>query len=395
MALSRAANEAVETWGNVNADDVARRVLDAGVAPAVAAGWSRRARQSQSPASRAWVREVGGATTTYFDLASLTKPLTAVAVARATGLRARVLGDVLPALADARTADVPIELLLAHRSGLEANAALFEPMLRGEAVDVASALRAAANALRGDALAGGARPLAGYPPLYSDLGYVLVGEALARHVGAVDAGEAIDGAIASPLGLRGTLGSARELEGRGVPLALIAAAPTEVVAWRGGEIRGRAHDENAWALTGLGASGHAGIFGTVDAVLTFGEAVLDALSHEASATSRVLPFGEAVDLSWLVAERPLGTLRAGFDGKSPNGSSAGALCGPNTFGHLGFTGTSVWLDPDAGTVVTLLTNRVHPTRDNLAIRAARPRAHDALFARARSMVADAARFGVP
>ena len=76
-------------------------------------------------------------------------------------------------------------------------------------------------------------------------------------------------------------------------------------------------------------------------------------------------------------------MRAGFDGKSPEDSSAGALAGPRTFGHLGFTGTSLWIDPDAGAVVALLTNRVHPTREHIAIRAARPGAHDALFARAR------------
>jgi CubicO group peptidase (beta-lactamase class C family) len=75
-------------------------------------------------------------------------------------------------------------------------------------------------------------------------------------------------------------------------------------------------------------------------------------------------------------------LRAGFDGKSAEGSSAGIVCGPRTFGHLGFTGTSLWIDPDAEIVAVLLTNRVHPARDNVKIREARPAAHDALHARA-------------
>jgi CubicO group peptidase (beta-lactamase class C family) len=131
---------------------------------------------------------------------------------------------------------------------------------------------------------------------------------------------------------------------------------------------GLVHDENAWALTGKGGSGHAGIFGTVDAVLTFGMAVLAARD----------------DLSWLLRPRPGGSLLAGFDAKSPppEPSSAGGRAGPRTFGHLGFTGTSLWIDPDAGVVVSLLTNRVCPTRENVAIRAARPWAHDALFERA-------------
>ncbi|MEO8801384.1 MAG: serine hydrolase [Polyangiaceae bacterium] len=128
-------------------------------------------------------------------------------------------------------------------------------------------------------------------------------------------------------------------------------------------MRGRVHDENAWALTDAGGSGHAGMFGTAGAVLTF---ALDVLLH-------------VKDLGWLVRERPGGTLRAGFDGKSAHGSSAGTVCGPKAFGHLGFTGTSFWIDPDAGAVVALLTNRVSPTRDNTKIRGARPIAHDALF----------------
>jgi CubicO group peptidase (beta-lactamase class C family) len=83
-----------------------------------------------------------------------------------------------------------------------------------------------------------------------------------------------------------------------------------------------------------------------------------------------------------VRERPGGTLRAGFDAKSDQGSAAGERMGARSFGHMGFTGTSLWIDPDAKVITALLTNRVCPTRENVSIRAARPRAHDALFSRA-------------
>jgi CubicO group peptidase (beta-lactamase class C family) len=156
----------------------------------------------------------------------------------------------------------------------------------------------------------------------------------------------------------------RDLAARGVTGPF---APTETVAWRGGVVSGAVHDENAWALSALGGSGHAGVFGTVDGVLDFGLAVLADLDR----------------LEWLVRERPGGTLRAGFDGKSAEGSSAGVRMGPRSFGHLGFTGTSLWIDPDAGVVVSLLSNRVCPTRDHVVIRSARPWAHDALFDAAR------------
>lgn len=194
---------------------------------------------------------------------------------------------------------------------------------------------------------------------------MLAGEALARAVGARDAGEAIGRLVLAPLGLATRAGTIRDLAAAGVTGPF---ATTETVPWRGGPIVGAVHDENAWALTGRGGSGHAGIFATVEAVLLFGAAVLEGVARP--------------EFAWLFAERPGGTLRAGFDGKSATGSSAGARMGPRSFGHLGFTGTSLWIDPDARVVVALLTNRVCPSREHVGIRAVRPWAHDALYERA-------------
>jgi CubicO group peptidase (beta-lactamase class C family) len=328
-----------------------------------------------------WLRECGGATELYFDLASVTKPMTAVAIAR-SGLDPRApLGELLPEARGTASERTPLELLVAHRAGLESHRNLYAPLLCGrgcgDPVDVATALGQAADARRREAH--GDPPSEGFPPLYSDLGYVLAGAALARAVGARDAGAAITRLVLEPLGLAMAAGSVRELAAHHV---LGSFAPTEHVAWRGGVVVGAVHDENAWALTGLGGSGHAGIFATLSAVLAFGSAVLDALER------RTGPLGD-IDLRWVVRERPGGTLRAGFDGKSPRDSSAGELAGARSLGHLGFTGTSLWIDPDARKVGALLTNRVCPTRDHLAIRAARPVAHDALWRRA-SQIARAA-----
>jgi CubicO group peptidase (beta-lactamase class C family) len=359
----------------LEAGAVAEAIVEGGVATLAAAGCAARRGSS-------WRAEVGGADQTPFDLASLTKPMTAVAVARSGLDRRAPLAALLPELGDTASREVSLELLLAHRAGLEAHIPIFLPLTRGERVERATALREVSNARRADAV--GAIPEAGFAPIYSDLGYALAGEALARHRGARDAGEVIGQLVAAPLRLEGQLGTARDLEARGHDLVRDA-APTELVSWRGGVVRGRVHDENAWALTGDGGSGHAGMFGTVSAVLAFGCAVLDAIDP-APGVSATPGLGPS-PLSWLVTPRPGGTLRAGFDGKSLEGSSAGALASPRAFGHLGFTGTSLWVDPDAHLVVVLLTNRVHPTRHHLAIRTARPRAHDALFARARELAA--------
>jgi CubicO group peptidase (beta-lactamase class C family) len=351
----------------MTADEVARRIVESAVAPCAAAGCSIR--------TSAWLHEIGGARDVFFDLASVTKPMTAVAVAMA-GIDARTpLGALLPEARATPSERIPIDLLLAHRAGLDAHRPLFAPLLHGEAVDRRAALREAASARLPDRP--GDPPEGGFPPLYSDLGYLLAGEALARAVGARDAGEAIMRLVLAPLGVTREAGTIRDLAACGVHGAF---APTETVPWRGGPVVGSVHDENAWALAGSGGAGHAGIFATIGAVIRFGGAVLDALELG------VGPYAGA-RLDWLVRERAGGTLRAGFDGKSAEDSSAGARMGPRSFGHLGFTGTSLWIDPDAKVVVSLLTNRVCPTRESTAIRAARPWAHDALYDRAVSLAA--------
>lgn len=346
----------------MTADEVARRIVQDGVAPMCAAGWARDGAE-----------ETGGAAEVLFDLASVTKPMTAVAFVLAGIDPATPLGDLLPDARGTASGRLPVELFLAHRAGLDAHRPLYAPLVRGEAVDAGAALREAADARRADASGERQPGPEGFPPLYSDLGYALAGAALARCVGVRDAGEAVARLVLEPLGLAAQAGTVRELAARGVRGPF---APTETVPWRGGPVVGAVHDENAWALTGLGGSGHAGIFGTAGAVLAFGLAVL-----EWHAQPR---------FAWLLRKRPGGTLRAGFDTKSPppEASSAGSIAGPRTFGHLGFTGTSLWIDPDARVVVTLLTNRVCPTRDHVAIRAARPWAHDRLFERARARPRD-------
>ena len=147
-------------------------------------------------------------------------------------------------------------------------------------------------------------------------------------------------------------------------------APTEFDPWRGRLIRGEVHDENGWALGGV--AGHTGLFGSVPAVGRFARALLETLAG--------LPLlaGSATLARFLRRSTVPGSSRAlGWDTMRVT-SSCGRRLSPDAFGHTGFTGTSLWIDPAQDLYVALLTNRVHPTRDNAAILKFRPALHDAV-----------------
>lgn len=359
---------------------LAEEILDPRVAPGAAAAWARVDGELAKDAVGATSFEADSARVaddTPFDLASLTKPVVALTAARLerAGHLARTdrLCKWLPELAEVPAGQSTLELLLAHRAGLAAHVPLFEPLVQGRPVERTALLRRAASALREDLPAAPGEPRSA---LYSDLGYLLIGAALERACGR-DLDDIVRREVTEPLRLE--LDSVRGWARR-APERLRRAAATEVVPWRGGLLRGVVHDENAWALAGHGHAGHAGLFGTAEAVAQLGRAVLLALSGDSEWLDR-----EGV--AWLVERRAGGSLRAGFDGTAGPESSAGPTVGVDTFGHLGFTGTSLWCDPQAGVAVALLTNRVCPTREHPLIRAARPRLGSRLFSLARGKLA--------
>jgi CubicO group peptidase (beta-lactamase class C family) len=352
-------------------------IVEHQVAPGAVAGFATRS-------TTGWSYHVGHAgvmdsytgdpvnNQTWYDLASITKSIVAVGLARAVDLNkvqwSDRLATHLPWVSGTRAASASLLSLISHRSGLQAHVPLFLPLVSGQRVQLETALAQAANSLAPSlpALDPGLQALEPYPALYSDLGYILAGEVLRN-----TCSPSLDNWLAAEferLGLQG-LASARQLEAAAIDVSQV--APTEVVAYRGGLIRGQVHDDNAWALRQNECTGHAGLFGTADGVLRFGTLMLDLSAGRSAALS-------PESTQELLRQRPEGSLRAGFDGKSTGASIVGKVLGPRTFGHLGFTGTSYWCDPDAECVVALLTNRVCPSRANLAIREARPLVHDAL-----------------
>jgi len=374
-----------DEWSEEMAALLERSIVAAGVAPSASAalaaktprGWLVRHATAgvHSPNDP---RPVSAAT--IYDLASVTKSVFAVSAARYLE-RQQVslntpLAELLPATRGSHAGAASLADLLSHRAGLEPHLELFAPIRDGHAqrVDRDRALLEAARARRPECSA--SPPPGGYPPVYSDLGYMLVAEALKLSRGAsID--ELIETETAAPLGV--ALGSAEQWHRAlnsdpNLPTDIESHfAPTETVAWRGGPLAGIVHDENCWVLAGTGCQGHAGLFGQARSVCRFGMALLDACAGTGEWLGQELIFR-------LLQLRPGGSLRLGFDGKSAEGSSAGSQFSGRAFGHLGFTGTSYWCDPEASVVVALLTNRVCPTRQNLRIRAVRPVVHGALFA---------------
>ena len=148
-------------------------------------------------------------------------------------------------------------------------------------------------------------------------------------------------------------------------------APTEVDRWRGRLLVGEVHDENAWALGG--AAGHAGLFGTALAVGRFARTIAAGFrAHPTIASpSTFREFMTHTDI-------PESSRALGWDTMRPT-SSCGTLMSRRAVGHTGFTGTSLWIDPEADVYVVFLTNRVHPSRENDAILRVRPALHDAVM----------------
>jgi CubicO group peptidase (beta-lactamase class C family) len=149
-------------------------------------------------------------------------------------------------------------------------------------------------------------------------------------------------------------------------------APTEVDWWRGRLVHGEVHDENTFALGG--AAGQAGLFGTAASVGSVARHLLQVLAGRIGAFRR-----DTVQMFTSRRSDVPGSRGLGWDTMLPT-SSCGTRMSASAFGHTGFTGTSLWIDPERKIYVVLLTNRVHPTRSNVQIQFVRRAFHDAAVA---------------
>jgi serine-type D-Ala-D-Ala carboxypeptidase len=292
---------------------------------------------------------------TIFDLASLTKVLaTAPLIMRVTERGGLGLDDPISlhlSLWRDRHAGpaVTIRDLLAHCGGLHAHLPLFRE----------HAGRVSFEQVICDS------PLA-YEPrstsIYSDLGFMLLGFIL----------EDIAPLAVQFDTLRQQMGGVQDLQFHPPKAWRTKVAPTRQDEWRRRLLVGEVDDDNAWALGG--AAGHAGLFGTAEAVGECARHLLQILEGRQGA------FQEQTLRTFIARRTDIpGSSRAlGWDTMLPT-SSCGTRISPRAFGHVGFTGTSLWIDPDAASYIVLLTNRVHPKPNNDAIKQVRPALHDAVM----------------
>ncbi|MFZ1985395.1 MAG: serine hydrolase domain-containing protein [Desulfatitalea sp.] len=301
---------------------------------------------------------------TVFDLASLTKPLaTTLAVMLLVQQGRLVLDrpcyDYWPRFLGNGKERISIRHLLSHTSGLPAWRPYY---LR---------LMYTPTEQRGDLVRQWAldEPLGAVPgerAEYSDIGFMVLQWIVERITG-----ERLDrfwaAAIAKPLS-PGSL----FFSDQGRPSTGHTFAATELCPWRGRLLVGEVHDDNAYVLGGV--AGHAGLFGTAHAVWSLLQGVLSA---EQGRTCHAL-FDRTV-LNTFFQRQFDTTWALGFDTRDERGSSSGSHFSKGSVGHLGFTGTSFWMDRQRDIVLILLTNRVHPSRYSTGIKEFRPKLHDAVM----------------
>ena len=295
---------------------------------------------------------------TIYDLASLTKVVATTTAAMQLVEAGRLrLGDLvarwLPQWRGEDRRLVTVEDLLSHAAGLPA----WLPFFREHQGRQAFVTELARTPLE-------------YAPrsasVYSDLGFILLGFVLEQA-----AEESLDRQFAAISSRRGLGDITFRPPGAWQPRT----APTEFDPWRGRLLKGEVHDENAAALEGV--AGHAGLFGAVSAVGEFARWVLRARAGDREACER-LASREAVVRFTTRHDVPGSSRALGWDTMLPT-SSCGTRMSSLAFGHTGFTGTSLWIDPMRDLYAVLLTNRVYPSRANEAITQARPAFHDAVL----------------
>jgi serine-type D-Ala-D-Ala carboxypeptidase len=303
---------------------------------------------------------------TLFDLASLTKPL-----ATATSIMALLrdgklalenqIGQILPEFKKSEKNEIRIEHLLSHTSGLPDYYPFYKVLEKYPVHERKPHLR---YLLINVPLK---NPI-GQTRLYSDLGFMILSWIIER-TAKYKIDRFVNDEVFKPLGLRNLFYQNLNEKKKNIRYAA-----TEMCPWRKTLIEGVVHDENAFVVGGI--EGHAGLFGTAEDVHRLLDHILTIYADALFKGIFPAHFVKIFLQRFKNFDRTLG-----FDTPSEKNSSSGHLFSPKSVGHLGFTGTSFWMDLQRSIIVILLTNRIHPDRKNENIKIFRSALHDAIMSK--------------
>lgn len=302
---------------------------------------------------------------TVFDLASLTKPLATtlgvmILVQKGELFLEQEIGTIISAFHGTDKERVTIRQLLAHNSGLPDYRPYYKSLMT-------FAPERGKEGLEEMLLSERLIAAPGTQTVYSDIGFMILGWVM-EVVTKTPLNLFIEGTIYHPLGLQNLFFLPLDSE---KPRSHIDFAATEECQWRKKVLEGEVHDDNAYAIGGV--AGHTGLFGTAQDIHRLLVELLNAY-HGRPNSGLFHP-----EMVRTFFKRQIGGRALGFDTPTQPGSSSGRYFSKHSVGHLGYTGTSFWIDLERSIIVILLTNRVHPTRENEQIKTFRPIIHDAVM----------------
>jgi serine-type D-Ala-D-Ala carboxypeptidase len=317
---------------------------------------------------------------TIFDLASLTKPLATTVVLMLLVSEKKICLDdrvtrFFPAFGVFGKHEITLRHLLNHSSGLPHWRPYYEDVLKRDKAGEINFVASQAAKQYVFTQIHREKPVspAGLQGLYSDLGFMVLGE-IVEAISDSTLDRFCQDRIFEPLGLESTF-FVDLMRSRSQRLQAIEEmiAPTEDCPWRKRVLCGEVHDDNACVMGGV--AGHAGLFSSARDI----HQLLACLNRCRRGSDFFLP-QELIE-EFLSRDEAVknSTYALGWDTPSENGSSSGKYFSPQSVGHLGFTGTSIWWDLEKNSHVVLLSNRVHPTRKNEKIREFRPYIHDLIM----------------
>lgn len=315
-----------------------------------------------------------------YDIASLTKVLITTTLAMQLVEEGLLnidwrLSRIFQSFATHGKETMTVKHLLTHMSGYPATVPYYKYISKADTLGRSGVMtaRGATEMVYSEIFRGKLDNMPGKVTKYSDLGFILLGHAVEILTGHYLEKLAIKNVI-RPLGLTNTgYIDLEAIKRHGIEPVVDSIVPTARCTWRGKILCGEVHDDNAWAMGGVAA--HAGIFSDAIDLHRFATEMIRCYWGSGGLVSQ-----EVMRKFWTRAgDDSKSSWALGWDTPSEGQSSSGKYFSPSSVGHLGFTGCSLWIDPERELDVILLTNRVHPSAENNLIREFRPQIHDLIM----------------